>query len=508
MDTFFTSLRGTRIRLFLTCWLVFILHFSTNFVREHYLVLSIAEDHSFRLDKYVGLHNDIFETPNHGAHHGANPGASMIAVIPYIMFKPVADKIVTYINSKRVNQLHEGRQSIYKDNRPARVKFYEQVRKRNLDIKFGLVSFITMVFCMAPLSALGVIFVFQTLIYTGLSNRLSLFMALLYAFGTPIFFRTGYLNQNLMIGIFGFIGFTLLWQQGNHSKLKIPWRYGLAGFLGGLALLCDYSGLVILVLLPVYGLLRLMDSNSLQQALKHSLFYVGGAIGPILLLWFYQWSSFGHPFFPGQNYMPPVDWIDVGYKGFGIPSRDILTLLLFDYRFGLFVCSPILLLAFVAPLLSHYKRSIIPLRETLFILLFFTIFTLFCSCIRYSRLQWVTGIRYIIPVIPFLFLLTVAVLVRIPRLVTYMLMLVTFTESWCYAMARTVEVETHGVLNSVVSVFLNGFQLPWLNTLSKMAQQYAPFLEEKTISPFPFFMLWAFLIYGIWVVKHPQKNLD
>ena len=69
--------RALQVRLFLTCWLIFVLHFATNFVREHYLVLSIVDDASFRLDEYVDLHVDIFETPDHGAHHGANPGASI-----------------------------------------------------------------------------------------------------------------------------------------------------------------------------------------------------------------------------------------------------------------------------------------------------------------------------------------------------------------------------------------------------------------------------------------------
>ena len=31
-------------RLFLTCWIIYVIHFATDFVREHYLVVSIAED--------------------------------------------------------------------------------------------------------------------------------------------------------------------------------------------------------------------------------------------------------------------------------------------------------------------------------------------------------------------------------------------------------------------------------------------------------------------------------
>ncbi|MCP4609851.1 MAG: hypothetical protein GY845_14175 [Planctomycetes bacterium] len=507
MSDSLTSLRATKIRLFLTCWLVFTLHFATDFVREHYLVISIVDDCSFRLDKYVGLHHDIFETPGYGAHHGANPGASMIAAIPYIAFKPFVDRIVNYQISKRVAQSAEENKAVYKDHRPARVRFYNEIRKRGLDVKFGLVCCVTMVFCMAPFSAFGVVVIFNIMNYLGLSKKLSLFMAFLYAFGTPVFFRTGYLNQNLMVGIFGLTGFVLLWQPGNHSRLKIWQRYGIAGLLSGMSVLCDYSGLVVLLMIFGYGLLRKMDSAALRQALKNACWYIGGAIGPILLLWFYQWQSFGHPLYPGQHHMPPVDWVEIGYRGVGGPSIELIRMLLFDYRFGLFVMSPILLLAFAAPILSRFKKNIVPLRETLFILAFFIAFTLFLGCIQYTRLQWVTGIRYIIPVIPFLFLLVASVIIQLPRILAYGLAVFAFAQAWCMSMVRSVGIKDEGVINSVVSVFLDGFQLPWLNTLSKMARQYVPFLEENNVSPISFFILWGVIIYGIWRIKYPFKTL-
>jgi hypothetical protein len=52
-----------RLRIFLTCWLVYVFHFATDFVREHYLVLSMVEDQSYALDKYYGFHVDIFQNP-------------------------------------------------------------------------------------------------------------------------------------------------------------------------------------------------------------------------------------------------------------------------------------------------------------------------------------------------------------------------------------------------------------------------------------------------------------
>ena len=470
-------------------------------------MLSIVEDFSFRLDKYAGLHPDIFEIPNQGAYHGANPGASMIAAIPYFVFKPVVNVIADRYSTKAGQDISKKEGAVYKDHRQARVRFYKQIRERGLDIKFGLVGIVTMVFCMAPLSALSAVTMFQLMARLGLSNWLSTWMALLYALGTPIFFRTGYLNQNLMVGIFAFIAFSQLWQVGEEIREKIWLKFTVAGFLGGLAVLCDYSGLVPLILLYGYGVSSRLKSVPFRQGLRESLWYFGGALVPILLLWFYQWKCFGHPFYPGQHYMPPVEWIDIGYQGFGWPSGEIAWMLLFDLRFGLFVCSPILLLAFLTPLFNRGNRNLVPFRDAMFILLFFIMFTLFSSCIQYSRLHWVTGIRYIVPIIPFLFLLTACVMVRMPTVIAYGLAILAFAESWSMSMVRRVGVPEEGVIDSIVKVFLDGLQLPWLDTLSKMSTQYAPFLSGHNPSPLFLFVIWGFLIYGIWRIEFPWENL-
>ena len=102
------TIPGLRWRLFLTCWVLYTLHFATDFAREHYLVMSIVDDHSFALDKYYGLHVDIFqnppEAPVQGAHHGANPGISMIAAVPYALLKPAVDLVVNRSLQARAGQ--------------------------------------------------------------------------------------------------------------------------------------------------------------------------------------------------------------------------------------------------------------------------------------------------------------------------------------------------------------------------------------------------------------------
>src|SRR5258708_28289227 len=80
---------------------------------------------------------------------------------------------------------------------PRAREFYREAWRRGLDVKFGLAAIVMQVFCMAPISALGVMAMFFLLRRIFGSDRTGLWIALLYAFGTPVFFRTGYLNHNM-----------------------------------------------------------------------------------------------------------------------------------------------------------------------------------------------------------------------------------------------------------------------------------------------------------------------
>lgn len=492
---------SVRVRLFLTCWIGFCAFFATDFVREHYLVLSIGDDLSYRLDAYADLHNDIFWTEDHGAHHGANPGASMLAAPAYMLFKPLIDRVSARAVAAR--QAHPESEPVYDDPRPARRRFFREVWRRGLDIKFGLAGAVSQAFCMAPLSAFAVVLLFNLLRYRSLSQRLSIWLSLLYAFGTPVAFRTGYLNQNLMVGHFTFAAFLYLWWPEGSPPMSERRRLILAGFFSGLGLLCDYSGAVSCAVLGLYALVKLMDRRSFLPAAVESLYFLLGVAGPLLLLFQYQYASFGHFLYPGQHYMPAVEWIDVGYQGFGGPQPDLLVLLLFEYRYGLFITAPLLLLSLAAPLVMRGPRGLVPPRETAVLWAFSLAMIVFFSAVQYTRLQYVTGLRYLMPVVPTLFLLAAGVLIRVPQWFAFPVVLVSVVVSICIAMVRY----QWGVHGSVMRVFLEGFQLPWLSTLSRMAGAYAPYLGEHGVSALPILVLIGVVIYLVWAVKQPRASL-
>jgi hypothetical protein len=485
--------RTIALRLFLTCWIIFAIHLATNTVREIYLALAIGDHLSFRVDDYANMHPDLFEKKGYGWHIGANPGASMIGAIPYALTRPLIDRVVTKVNQARASSgLKEP--PTYNSPWPMSREFYQEAWKRGYDIKFGLASVVMQALCMAPISALGVVAMFYLLRQVFASDRTAFWLALLYAFGTPVFFRTGFLNHNLMMGHFTLMGFLAMWNPSGSSRWSPGLRCFIGGLAGGAALLLDYSGIVLLGALFVYAIARYPAAWWFTSARN----YVLGAVGPILLLWLYQYESFGNPFFPGQHWMPPVEWIDVGYQGFTFPQADLLRILLFDYRFGLFTTCPLMLLGLAAAWFNTNKlnKGRIPKREFLLISLVPLGLWLFCGGVSYVRLQYNNGLRYLAPLLPYLFISTVLVLARMPRRWAYLLTMLAVGQAWSMAMYRDVE-RGFGVLDPIVHVFVGGFQLPTLTVISRMKDQFGEYVAGG-VSPLPIFALAAAVIWVIW----------
>ncbi len=490
--------RGVAVRLFFTCWIIYTAHLATNTVREIYLALAIGDHASFRVDEYANMHPDLFEKKGFGWHIGANPGASMLGAIPYAVSRPVVDRIIEKVNRARAAGGNTEPPQ-YNSPWPMARQFYVEAWRRGFDIKFGLAAIVMQAFCMAPISALGVVAMFYFLRRIFGDDRTAFWLALLYAFGTPVFFRTGFLNHNMILGHLTFIGFLAMWNPGGDNRWAPHLRYCLGGLLGGMAVLLDYSGIVPLGVLFCYA----AATAGWKRIISTSWWYGLGAIGPILLLWFYQWKSFGNPFLPGQNWMPPVEWIDIGYQGFTFPQPELLRILLIDYRFGLFTTCPLMLLAVMALWGKRGARRFIPARELAVLLAVPVGLWLFCGGISYVKLQFNNGLRYLAPLLPYMFVLVATALVRIPRRLAYLFAIAAVAQAWSMAMYRDVE-RGLGVLDPVVHVFIGGFQLPVLSVLSRMGGQYGDYTAQG-VSPLPILGLVAVVVAAIWSGARTQQ---
>jgi hypothetical protein len=478
------------LRIALTVWIVYTLHFASDIARETYLAMSLGKSASFRVDEYVGLHPDLFELEGRGAHINNNPGASFLGALPYAVARPLIEVLFAL-----KPELREPKPpTVYDDPRPNRNPFLNVVRERGLDIELGLVAVSIHAGLMVPLAiaaALIVFFYFRRILR---NERLATWLALLYAFGTPIFFRSAFLNQNVLIAHAVLLAWVLVApiagasaeaMTGRQRDRRIAWT----GFLLGFSILCDYSGAPLALAFGLWVLWIGWREGGPLRGTRYLARFVLGALPAIALLFFYQWKSFGNPLLPAQVYMPETLYSTTGWNGFFWPSAELMWRNLLDPRYGLFAFAPVLAAGLAAPFMARRNG---PNREQL-VLIFgasAALYLFICS-VQFAFLQWNTGVRYLVPAVPLLFMAMAPVILRMPRWATLLLVLATVTISWTVAMTRA------SVTESLAWVFLRGPELPWLTVLRKTAGGYAPFLEDGA-SPIMLFVFIGALLWILW----------
>jgi hypothetical protein len=482
------------LRLFITCWLIYTVHFATNVVREVYPAISLGEHLSFDVSEYAGLHPDIFEMPGRGTFINNNPGASMLGAVPYALARPVVNMATDRVLQKRA-ALPEPPEVEYDTQHANSKKFLQESMARGLDVKLGLAAAVTQAGVMGPLSALSAVVMFFVLLWltggniqpsagqknlgesppgppAGSDMRLTgskskaLALAGLYAFATPVFYRTAQLNHNLLASHFAFFAFVLLWSPWDKASRPKPSHYLWAGLLTGWTVVFDYSGIVVVLALSLYAFVRWQQTPTANRQFSSLLnFGLGIALAAIILMG-YQWSSFGHPLYPAQHYMPATEFSGYGYSGFDWPDPTLLGLLAFGARYGLFTSAPILLLALYVPGWFGRARRV-GRRELGFIVGFSATFFLFSAANKFGYVQFNTGVRHIVPVTPFLFLLAAGVFLQLPRPVAVLFGLLATYWMWTLAMYRDVEYD-RGIYEAVIQITTGGPQLPWFTTLQNM----------------------------------------
>ncbi|MDP9178585.1 MAG: DUF2079 domain-containing protein [Gemmatimonadota bacterium] len=488
-------------RLFITVWIVYSIHFASNVVRETYLAIALGEKLSVRVDEYLGLHPDLFEIPGKGSYINSNPGASMLGAIPYAIARPV----IAGIFRAKPELARPKPAATYADPRPNRTTFMNESRRRGLDVKLALAAASMHAGLMAPLGALGALVMFLFLRARLRDERKALWLSLLYAFGTPIFFRSAFLNQNAIVTHAVLIAYVLLVGLRPFASSSVDVRGSEdtprgrqdtrivgAGALLGLCVLCDYSGVALAVAFGVWCIWEGWRRGGKALAFRWPLLLMAGALGPLLLLFIYQWVAFGNLWLPAQTYMPPTEFSVRGWHGFTIPSLSLLFANLFDPGYGLFVFCPMLLAALAAPFMRNRERDGGPSGSEL-VLIFGTgaALYLFASSVQFAAMQFNTGVRYMVPAVPLLFIALVPVLLRLPRWAAAGLVVPTVIISWSVAMTR------EPVPTALSRIFTSGLELPWLTVLSKMSGAYAPFLAAHP-SPIPVFVLIGLLLWLLW----------
>jgi hypothetical protein len=379
-------------RVFFTCWLIYTVFWTPYIIREHFPAITLAEYGTLDVASYRGWTEDIFPGPAGRVLINNNPGASLTGAIPLILLRPVLARLDAWNRSQPRIPVP-----------PNDGDLFWRTLGEGRALYFLAVAFLTVALVMAPATAGTAAYLCARIFEAGVAPASAAAAGLLYGIGTPVLFRTGHLNHNLLAGNAGFFALLLVWDPRRRPLTAI--RAVGAGLLAGYSVLCDYSGLVILGVTAWYVWLRSADAGDRSRRLMTA--FAAGVVPFALAAALYQLWAFGSPFLPAQHYMPPTAPTVMGYRGFDWPSPTLAWANFFDPRYGLFAYCPALLLGLAAPF-SRGMRHHLPVRETWILFTYFLLFVVFCAANRYSWLQHLTGFRYLVPIVPALAVLTFA----------------------------------------------------------------------------------------------------
>lgn len=435
------SRRAWAIRVFLTCWLLYSFFWTPWIVREHFPAIALAESGQLDVTRYRDWTEDIFSGPRGGAYINNNPGASLTGAVPLVLLRPILTRVDAW-NQRLPRRIPQN------PDDPILLRMAAEGRT----FYFLLVAFVTVALVMAPATAFAISLLCKRMIDAGMSESHSAAVSLLCGLATPLIFRTGHLNHNLLAGDAGLIALLLLWDPAD--KPLSPARAASAGLLAGYAVLCDYSGVVIVAVTAVYVWLRAGSGSSARWRCAAAFF--AGLVPGIAGLFLYQQWAFGSFYHPTQHYMTPTAPTAHGYRGFTWPSPALLWANFFDPRFGLFAYCPALLLAILAPFAPLAMRRLPP-RELRLIALYFILFVLFCAANQYSWLQPSTGFRYLVPIVPALALAAIQGAQVLPRILQGGIAAASL--AWSLVLAAAHE---NDVRIAAQTLWSRRFALPWM----------------------------------------------
>jgi hypothetical protein len=454
-------------RVFFTCWLIYTVFWTPYIVREHFPALTLVEHGTLNVEPYLDWTEDIFRGPNGGAFINNNPGASLAGAIPLVLLRPALVALDRWNRSQPAVDVQVKDEPILQQMAAAKRQYY-----------FMAVAFLTVALVMAPATAFAASYLCSRLIDAGMSRLASAQAAIVYGLGTPLFFRAAHLNHNLLVCDAGFIALLLLWDPRGRPLSTM--RAIGAGLLTGFTLLCDYSGVVVIAAVAAYVFLTARDR------LKSLILLSIGLAPMILALLIYQQWAFGSFYHPSQHFMTPTAPTAQGYRGIDWPSPALLWANFFDPRFGLLAYCPALLLAFAAPFLK-------PKLETFVLLGYFLLFVIFCASNRYSWFQPLTGFRYLVPVVPALFMLALQTASVFPPAIRRIVVSASLAQSVIMAAGHQ-----NTLFKSARYIWVHHFELPWMVRLGDLG------LPVTWLWPAMTFSLLAGSLLWLWVRQTDQ----
>jgi hypothetical protein len=139
---------------------------------------------------------------------------------------------------------------------------------------------------------------------------------------------------------------------------------------------------------------------------------------------------------------------------------------------------------------------ILPKRERTFAFAMFAALLLFCASNQYSRLQFNSGVRYLIPIIPFLILALSDHWVRLPGWMRLAITVPAVIHSWVLTVFR------EPVPQSWHLFWSEGVQLPWFRVLGMTTRPGSSWVGSWYV---PAALLTAALFAAVWIWQYGAR---
>jgi hypothetical protein len=235
--------------------------------------------------------------------------------------------------------------------------------------------------------------------FCGATSRRAFLMVVAYGFGSIALLHSTLFSGHQIAASLSFFSLALLVHlSGNDQKAEGGhWGYGfLAGLLAGLAVLTDYTAIVIALGLTVYAITSRMGT-------RLKLGFLAGGCVCVLFLALYNMACFGHPFSSSYEHQAIDKFREGaahGILGVGLPHIGAMLGLIFSPSRGVFFIMPVLLLSLwgIAHMIGRKQH----VREMVLIVAVATGSLLFIAGFYGWHGGWAFGPRYLVPMLPFL----------------------------------------------------------------------------------------------------------
>jgi hypothetical protein len=169
--------------------------------------------------------------------------------------------------------------------------------------------------------------------------------ALVYGLGTPAWaYGTLYWGHALSAGCL-IVAFAFV-----QNLQRRPWSFRcsrsafLIGLIGGWATITEFTAAIVCVFLGLW-VVKIAAQSNWECAFNAVVMTTLGAIGPIVLLGYYNYLAFDSLWHLGYSSVVGFDGMQQGFFGITRPRAFVLERLIYGTKRGLLVCSPVLALA-------------------------------------------------------------------------------------------------------------------------------------------------------------------